>query len=297
MVVRMCSLFANLHRRGVSHNPESTDSLIDNGLHNNVDGHDKSFPEDDKDFRDFANLVLARYREAKEPLHQASSEDMNALARANIILGHFTEAFRVLRVNEHPDLHDANVALSAIADVDPYLALQMVRRMVAFGPKPDGISFGTVIHCAAKQGNFAIIIGTLRLARKTGQGLTTKTVVTIIRASVAHSGTDKDALRDNLVHALEVIMANEHSNRLATLDMGKFCVNEALRADDPCLAFKFWKCVVRPRAEWEDKLHASLRRRITRSIRSHCKEGHVCTKDGQRMTYALSGRGKGGHGS
>lgn len=299
MVVRMCSLFANLHRRGVAHNSESTglaDSLIDNGLHNNADDLHISSPED---FRDFANLVLTRYREAKEPLHHASREDLNALARANTILGHFTEALRALRVvvdrNECPDLHDANVALSAIANVDPHMALKMVRRMVAIGPKPDGISFGTVIHRAARHGNFAAIVGALRLARRTMQQLTTKTVVTIIRASVAYSGADKDDLRDNLVLALEVIMANEHSNHLATLNMGIFCANEALRADDPWLAFKFWECVVQRRAEWDDNLHASLRRRIARKIYSHRKEGHIGTEDGRRMTYALSGRGKGGH--
>ncbi|KAF8500954.1 hypothetical protein F5888DRAFT_1677678 [Russula emetica] len=252
---------------------------------------------DDKDFRDFANLVLTKYREAKEPLDHASREDLNALARANIILGHFTKAFRVLRVvidrNELPDLHDANVILSAIADVDPRMALKRVRRMVAIGPKPDGISFGTVIHCAARLGNFAVIRGALRLARETRQQLTTKTVVTIIRASVARSGADKDGLRDNLVHALEIIMANEHSNHLATLNMGRFCVNEALGADDPRLAFKFWKCVLQHRAEWDDNSHASLRRRIAWSIRSHCKEGHIGRKEGQWMTYALKWAGQG----
>lgn len=295
MLVRMCSLFANLHRRSVAHNSEST--LVDNGLHNNVDDRHISFLEDDKDFRDFANLVLTKYREAKEPLDHASREDLNALARANIILGHFTKAFRVLRVvidrNELPDLHDANVILSAIADVDPRMALKRVRRMVAIGPKPDGISFGTVIHCAARLGNFAVIRGALRLARETRQQLTTKTVVTIIRASVARSGADKDGLRDNLVHALEIIMANEHSNHLATLNMGRFCVNEALGADDPRLAFKFWKCVLQHRAEWDDNSHASLRRRIAWSIRSHCKEGHIGRKEGQWMTYALKWAGQG----
>ncbi len=300
MVVRMCSLFANLRRREVTRNSESdTNPPIDSGPHNNANDLHTSFPDKDKDFRNFAELVLTRYREVKEPLHYASREDLNALARANIILGHFTEAFRVLRVvverSERPDLHDVNVGLSAIAKIYPQMALRMVRRMVTIGPKPDGVSFGTVIHHAARQRDFAVIIGTLRLARETGQQLTTKTVVTIIRASVALSGADKDALRDNLVHALEVIMANKHSNHLATLNMGRFCINEALGADDPGLAFKFWRRVLQPRAEWDDNLHGSLRRRIARSIRLHCKEGHIGAEDGQRMTYALKGGGKGGH--
>lgn len=297
MLVRMCSLFAGLRRGKVAHKFESSgpaNSIIGSGPHDNANA------EDDKDFRNFANLVLTRYREAKEPLHHASREDLNALARANIILGHYTEALQVLKVvvdrNERPDLHDVNVILSAISNVDPRMALGMVQRMVAFGPKPDGISFGTVIHQAARHADFRVIIGLLRLARETGQQLTTKTVVTVIRASVALSGADKDAVRDNLVHALGVITANEHSSHLATQDMGRFCIDEALRADDPALAFIFWKRVLRPRAEWDDGLHVSTRRRIARSLRSHCEKGHIGTVDCHRMTYALSGRGKGGDG-
>lgn len=302
LVVRMCGVFANLHRRSVARNSESTglvDTLIEHGRHSNVDEVDISFLKDNKDFGDFANLVLTRYRELKEPLHHATREDLNALARANIILGHLTEAFRVLQIVtdrlERPDLHDANVVLSAIAIVDPQIALNMVQRMAVTGPNPDSISFGTVIHSAAKQRNYVVLANALHLARDTGQQLTTKTVVTIIRASVALSGADKDALRDNLVHALEVIMANADSNRLATLKMGNFCINEALGADDPRLAFEFWKCVLQHRVEWDDELHGSLRRRIARSIRSHRKEGHIDPTDSHRMTYALSGRGKGGH--
>ena len=299
MVVRMCSLFAGLHRGKVAHKSESSglvDPIIGSGPHDDANDLHPSVLEDNKDFRNFANLVLTRYREAKEPLQHASREDLNALARASIILGHYTEALQVLKVvvdrNERPDLHDVNVILSAISNVDPRMALKMVRRMIVFGPKPDSISFGTVIHRAARHGDVGVIIGLLRLARKTGQQLTTKTVVTVIRASVVLSGADKDAVRDNLVHALGVITANEHSNHIATQDMSRFCVDEALKADDPALAFIFWKRVMRPRAEWDDGLHVSTRRRIARSLRSHCEEGHIDAVECHRMTYALR-RGKG----
>jgi hypothetical protein len=133
------------------------------------------------------------------------------------------------------------------------------------------------------------MIDTLQLAQETGQQLTTKTLVTIIRASVVLSEADKDALRDNLVHALRIILANEHSKCLATLNMGRFCVKEALRADDPSLAFEFWKRVLQPRAEWADDSHVFLRRRITKSINSHRKKGDICAEDGHRMVSALWG--------
>ena len=303
MVVRICSLFVNLRRGKAAHKSEFSglaDFIVDGGPRNNVNDLHTSFLEDEEDFRNFAQLVLTRYREAKEPLYHASREDLNALARANIILGDTTEAFRVLKIvvdrNERPDLHDVNVVLSAIANVDPRLALKMVRHMVEVGPKPDGISFGTVIHRAARHGDIGVIIRALRLAQETGQQLTTKTVVTVIRASVAFSGEDMDALRDNLVHALEVIVANEHSNHIATQDMGRFCLYEALRAGDPTLAFLFWERVLQPRAEWDDGQHVSARRRIARGIRLHCEKGDISIADGDRMTYTLMERGKGGHG-
>ncbi len=291
MVVRMCSLFASLRRIKVVNKSgnsqlaaKTTYSPIDDGL-------DRTLEEEGKDLGNFANLVLTRFREAKEPLQQASREDLNALARANIILGHVKEGLEVLRVtigrNERPDLHDVNVVLSAIAEVDPRTALKMVRHMAALGPGPDGVSFGTVMHQAARHRDVAVITSLLRLAKETSQQLTTKTVSAVIRASVVLSGTDKDAVHDNLTRALEIIIANEHSSHLATSNMGKFCIEEALNADDPTLAFQFWKRLLRTRAEWDDDLHASLRRRIAKSIHTHRKEGHIRAGDGQKMVSAL----------
>jgi hypothetical protein len=298
MVVRMCSLFANLRRRKAIHTFKKPGTTTASPIGHSRDLKDQciSWPgesEQEKDLENFANLVLTRYREAKEPLHQASREDLNALARANIILGHITEGFQVLRVvidrNERPDLHDINVVLSAIAKVDPRMALKMVQRMVTIGPEPDSISFGTVIHQAARHCDSAVISSLLQLARESGQQLTTKTIVTIIRASVAFSGADKDAVRDNLVLALGVIIANKHSNHLPTLHMGRFCVEEALKADDPTLAFRFWKHLLKS-ADQDDDSHASLRGRIASSIRCHYKKGYIRAGDSHKMISALKAR-------
>jgi hypothetical protein len=294
MVVRMCSLFASLCRRECvkkSKNFKVPISSVDGG----PTGKDlcTSLEKEGKDLRKFANLVLTRFRETKEPLEQASREDLNALARANIILGHVKKGLEVLQIgigrNEGPDLHDLNVLLSAIAEAHPRIALKMVRRMVAHGQGPDSISFGTVIHQAAKHGDVAVITSLLRLAQETGQQLSIKTVAAVIRASVVFSGKDKNAVSDNLTRALEIIIANEHSSHLATSNMGKFCIEEALKADDPTLAFQFWKRLLRIRAEWDDVEHVSLRRRIAKSIHIHSKEGHIRAGDGQKMLYALRG--------
>lgn len=299
MVVRMCSLFASLCRRKVadkSENPQvaakAVISSVDGGR--NQTGNDLyTSSEEGKDLRNFANLVLTKFREAKEPLQQASREDLNALARANIILSHVKEGLEVLQVvinrYETPDLHDLNVLLSAIAEFDPQIALKMVRHMVALGLGPDGISFGTVMHQAARHGDVAVISSLLHSAQESGQQLTTKTVAAVIRASVVFSGVDKDAIRDNLTRALGIIIANEHSSHLATASMGKFCIEEALKADDPTLAFQFWKRLLRTRAEWDDNVHVSLRRRIAKSIRTHRKEGHIRAEDGQKMVSTLRG--------
>lgn len=295
MVVRMCSLFNSLHRiKAVDKSGNSqvaAITTIDGGL--DQTGKNLRDSSSSEDLKDFANLVLTRFREAKEPLQQASREDLNALARANIILGHVKEGLEVLQVvigrNERPDLHDVNVVLSAIAEVDPRIALKMLRQMVTLGPAPDGVSFGTVMHQAARHRDVGVITDLLRLAQETGQRLTTKTVAAVIRASVVLSGSDKDAVRDNLTRALGIIIANEHSSHLATSNMGKFCIEEALKADDPTLAFHFWKRLLRTRAEWDDDLHASLRRRITKSIHIHREDGLIRAGDGQKMVSALRG--------
>ena len=303
MVVRMCSLFASLCRKNAvkkSGYPQVTKSMIsslDSGGDLDQTGIAlcTSLEEEGRDLRDFANLVLTKFRKAKEPLQQASREDLNALARANIILGHVNEGLEILQVVirrfECPDLHDLNVVLSAIAEFDPRTALNMVRHMVAHGLRPDGISFGTVMHQAARHGDVAVISSLLHLAQETGQQLTTKTVSAVIRASVVFSGMDKDAVRDNITRALEIIIANEHSNRLATASMGKFCIEEALKADDPTLAFQLWERLLRARAEWDDNVHASLRRRIAKSIQTHRKAGHICAGDGKKMVSTLRREG------
>ena len=296
--VRMCSLFASLCRKNAvkkSRNPEVAKSSVDGGLDQTGKDLCTSLEEEGRDLRDFANLVLTKFRKAKEPLQQASREDLNALARANIILGHVKEGLEILQVVirrfECPDLHDLNVVLSAIAEFDPRTALNMVRHMVAHGLRPDGISFGTVMHQAARHGDVAVISSLLHLAQETGQQLTTKTVSAVIRASVVFSGMDKDAVRDNITRALGIIIANEHSNRLATASMGKFCIEEALKADDPTLAFQLWERLLRARAEWDDNVHASLRRRIAKSIQTHRKAGHICAGDGKKMVSTLRREG------
>jgi len=287
LVVRMCSLFTSLCRRKAAN--KSGNSQV--AAKTTVSSIGNTSSEEEEDLRNFANVVLTRYREAKVPLQQASREDLNALARAKIILGHVKEGLEVLQVvisrNERPDLHDVNVVLSAIAEADPQAALEMIRQMVALGPGPDGISFGTVMHQAARHRDIAVITSLLQLARETGQQLTTKTVAGVIRASVMLSGMDKNAVRDNLIRALGVIIANEHSNHLATSNMGEFCIQEALKADDPTLAFQFWERLLRTRADWDDGLHTSLRGRMVKSIHQHRKKGHLRAKDGQKMISAL----------
>ncbi|KAF8270818.1 hypothetical protein EI94DRAFT_1658379 [Lactarius quietus] len=293
MVVRMCSLFASLCRVNKSRNSQmAAQTTVRGGLDQTGKDLFTSLEEEGKDRRNFANLVLTRFREAKEPIQQASREDLNALARANIILGHVKKGMEVLQVvtgrNEGPDLHDLNVVLSAIAEADPRIALKMVRHMVAVGLGPDGISFGTVMHQAARHGDIVVITKLLHLAQETGQRLTTKTVAAAIRASVVFSGRDKDAVRDNLTRALGIIIANEHSTHLATSSMGKFCIEEALKADDPILAFQFWKRLLRTRAEWDDDVHVSLRRRIAKRMRTH-RKGHIRAEDCRKMVFELTG--------
>ncbi|KAI0269872.1 hypothetical protein BC834DRAFT_574954 [Gloeopeniophorella convolvens] len=304
LLIRMCSLFGNMSRRKACKGPEGLaeetvaedlESLVPVGAPKTLSAEGLNIgrrgDEDEKELRDFANLVLIRYRREKEPLNRASREDLNALARANIILGHTADGLQALQVvtdrHERPDLYDVNVALSAIAKVDPRAALQMVERLVTAGPKPDGVSYGTVIHHAARHRDAAVIGSMLELAAQTRQQLTAKTVNTIIRASVAFSDGDKAAVRDNLLRALQVLAANADSSYLPTMNMGRFCVDEALKAGDAQLAFHCWKRLLRPKAQWTDVVHKALRRRIVEAVIAQCEKGDLPVEEGHQMVTAL----------
>ncbi|TFY82616.1 hypothetical protein EWM64_g1402 [Hericium alpestre] len=286
--VRLCSLFASLVKR---ESRTSEGALFDgdpsqareavlegDGSSSHMEDKQLETPEGTgdglqverqtrlDDLHGFASRVVAAFRESKEPLTQASHQDLNALARCYFMLGEVAAGFSMFEIllgrQEVLDMHDVNVALASMAEQDPQAAYRILQRMIARGVRPDSISFGTVLHQAMRQKHFPVVQKVFAMIRAEGEQLTLKTMSSLIRASVLLSGDDIFALRENLRRAQRIIEANLSSPLLPAPNMGKFCVTHALRADDPILAFRFWQMLVQRKVQWSDRQHKLLRAHI-----------------------------------
>ena len=69
--------------------------------------------------------------------------------------------------------------------------------------------------------------------------------------------------------------------------MGKFCAIEALRADEPVLAFRFWRLVVKEKAERNDREQRALRSSIAKTIRRHHADAMLGGDEAQGMLSEL----------
>ncbi|KAI0051120.1 hypothetical protein FA95DRAFT_1676235 [Auriscalpium vulgare] len=293
LVVRMCSLFANVVKREEL-KAEKDRVAAGDGEAADYDGASSS-EKRLADYSEFSSNVLEQYRNAKEPVARASREDLNALARANFILGNMTSGFAALRVlidrHEIPDAHDVNVALSAVAQYSASAALEMMERMTTQGPPPDSVTLGTVIHHAGVQRDAETIQRALALAKRLAKHATVKTVVSMIRASVRLSGDDKEAVRANLMQALPIVAANAHRGGLGSPRLGYFCAEEALGAGDAVLAFRFWQLLVRSRTEWYSPQQAGQRGRIASGLRRMCAAGEASVGETRRLLRELKEEG------
>jgi hypothetical protein len=223
----------------------------------------------------FANRVIQDFRHVIGPLEDANHFSLTSLARAFIIVGKYTEGFDALRVllqrHELPDTHDINVALSALAEYNPAGALDLIQRMYDKKLMPSSVTFGTIVHHAVVQKDAEVVAKAVEMAKSIGGGVSSKSVVTLIRASVAadegapgQGGTPK-----TLRLALDVMKSLAENELLVNSGTGKYLVYASLRAHDPVAAYKFWKLLVRDKAQWNDSEQSLLRRLIGRMVRKH----------------------------
>ncbi|KAI0316816.1 hypothetical protein OF83DRAFT_213984 [Amylostereum chailletii] len=251
-----------------------------------------------EDFATFCRGALQAYRQAKEPLLRATQADLNALARAYFALGDISEGFQVFGVmttrQQVPDARDVNVALSAVARQNPRVGMGMIRQMLRWGAGPDNVGLGTVLHHALQWGQMEIVQELFALSKRLKRPFTLRTMDSVIRASIVHSGEDRTALRDNLERALEVLKANASAPYLASVDMGKFCATAAMEVGEAGLAFEFWKLLLRDQAEWGDSQQWLLRRRLAKLICRAQVEKRIGKGEARAMMQAMEWRARRG---
>ncbi|KAG6850064.1 hypothetical protein H0H93_001614 [Arthromyces matolae] len=266
LMIRMVSLFWNIHK---SHLAKARRFR-----------HMRDPPQDKithyKEAADRAASLVERVRLAfsfhHAPLSEAPHWSLTSLARACFIVGKLSQgydAFRFLLARkESPDLYDCNVALSAMAQMNPRRAVAMIEKMVELGLQPDDVTFGTALHYAVMQGRRELVDTLISGIRNLDNSLISqKTLANIINASLSRVSKDsQDEVRTTLSNILYLIQSLPNIHMAPQQQTSKALVYAALRARDGLLAYKFWYRYLRMGAEWNDTEHQRLRHAIGQLI-------------------------------
>jgi hypothetical protein len=239
----------------------------------------ESFQKRLKDLATFVEYVVHEFRQVKEPLNEATHNDLSSLARAYFMLGNVAAGFETFQVlldrKEIPDLHDVNIALGVFASYDPKGSARVIETMIKKGLRPDAITFGTVLHHAVLHGEMELVGELVRKSRDLKGHLTLRSISSLIRASVNLDEGNKTKLRSNLEQSLAIIQSLADSDVVCSPNTGKYCISSSLKVDDPVMAFRFWTMLVKRKTEWEDREQVFQRRLIARMIRKHLVCGWI----------------------
>jgi hypothetical protein len=275
VMLRMVSLYSYTIRK--------TQSLLDgvakkeenDGVDEVVKSERSLYEDRMKDITTFMHMLVAEYRRIKKPLSTAGHYDLTSLARAYFMLGDVSAGFdafkALLNRKEIPDMHDINVALSAMAEYNPRRAARIIHLMIRRGLQPDPVTFGTVIHYASIHKDAELVSALVHKAYQADNGeLTLKSVQALIKATIE---MEDPSLGTSLEQALEIIQSLIDSNLFCSPNTGKYCVAASLDVQKPVLAFKFWKLLVHNKIEWHDSQHSLLRQRIAGQALKHNRLG------------------------
>lgn len=243
------------------------------------------------ELRRFAESVFDAYVASKQPLETANHYGLNALARGAFMLGREELAFDVfatLRARGIKlDMYDVNVALSVVAKTDPAAGAARIHRLIDAGFTPDAVTFGTVIHWAIFHGDPPLVGELIRHARACGiKRFTFQTMGSLLHGTVSsRSGLAAPGMQLN--NARDIIDTMLDAGIRPTANMGRDCVVAALRAEEPAMAFRFWKQLVKGKVQFTDPAQAALRRRIARQARAHYAKGWLDERRARAMLSEL----------
>ncbi|KAI0700042.1 hypothetical protein C8T65DRAFT_658503 [Cerioporus squamosus] len=228
--------------------------------------------------RRFTERVFDAYYEVKQPVETADRMTVNALARGAFMLGRDELAFELFnlmrRRDMRLDLHDLNVVISVVAKANPERGIERIQKMIDAGLEPDAVTYGTVIHWAIFHGNAVLVKKVIDMARAHGlENFSFKTLAGLLHATRA-AGDRGDILSTMLDLGI-----------IPTPNVGQDCIKAALAAEDPVMAFRFWKELLKDKVEFADNAQRQLRRRIGNQIQEHFDAGWV---DENRARVMLS---------
>ncbi|TFY58338.1 hypothetical protein EVJ58_g6487 [Rhodofomes roseus] len=244
------------------------------------------------EFRGFAERVFDAFLWSRGSFKRVHHWELNAMARASFMLGRLEDGLDVFqqlfKTRQVPDMYDINVALSIFAEYNPSSAALVIERMLRMGLQPDAVSFGSVIHHAVMHGDLPLATALIRRAREVGVTLSYKTVGTLLRAAVTLPAEDgRLSPRAQLQTTSDLVDLLLQARKMPSPNMGRDCVNAALRADDPAEAFRFWQLLVKDKVEWGDGTQVKLREALARRIREHYAAGQLNRAETSYMLRGL----------
>ena len=257
------------------------------------------------DVRRFTEHVFDAYYELKQPLETADRPTVNAVARGAFMLGRDALAFEMFALMRRRamrlDLHDLNVVISVVAKADPAQGVARIQKMLDSGLAPDAVTYGTVIHWAIFHGNPALVRRVIEMARAHGLAhFSFKTLAALLHATVSphfaaqaeagsEAGSEAAAVGpgEQLETVEDILTTMLDLGIIPTPNVGRDCVQAALAAEDPVLAFRFWKVLLKDKVEHADHAQRQLRARIGRQIQEHYDAGWLDENRARAMLSEL----------
>ncbi|KAI0771136.1 hypothetical protein BD413DRAFT_604489 [Trametes elegans] len=232
------------------------------------------------DLRAFAERVVDAFYEHKQPLAHAAHFDLNALARGAALVRRERLAMDIFKLIKQRglqlDVHDVNVALDIVSKADPVMGAKYLDDLLASQLEPDAVSFGTVIHYAARDGNAPLVRSLLQKARENGiEQLTFKTLSSLLHSTLKGKlplGEERTWAAE-MAYARDILRAMEAGGTTPTPNVVRDCVGVALRARQPEEAYKLWSTYIWRKVEWDDSGQRRLRAAIAGQLYGRYQRG------------------------
>ncbi|KAL7280200.1 hypothetical protein ACG7TL_006619 [Trametes sanguinea] len=254
---------------------------------------DDQLQEREADFRRFADRVFDAFYQTKLPLEKTDHYTITTIARGAAIVERGTLPMDILLVMKQRkmkmDMRDVNVALSVIAKFDPMKAADYIQRMIDTGLQPDVVSFGTVIHWAARRREGALVQSLVRRASEHGfKTLDYKTLSSLLHTAV-RGGLLEDSSPEALLEFAEQTVDSMLEQRVVpTPRVARNALIAALRAEQPEKAYQFWQLYMKGNLNWMDAHHQRVRHILRRKIQRHLKVGWLDSRKAHVMLLDLN---------
>lgn len=240
--------------------------------------------------------IIEKYEDVHRPFSASQQHHLTALVRAYFLVGWSGKAVRLYR--EHfrshsrsghaPDEHAVTTVIKSLAEKDPHRAANMIDKMAERGLRPNGVTFGAVLHHALEAGESELVERLLVRADHLDVRVTDKTLADLIHHHAIRAKSAPQETRAEKFEDLLRIATGVHTEGFAkSPGLGKFAAQCALDAGQPSYAYRFWNRLVRRNEGWLSREHIKLRKDISEAVVALYRQGELGQDDTEAMLREL----------